>query len=232
MNDNDPTQYDACLQHYKATIMSADNEEVGRIMWRTVDRGQMYYGGLQDELEMSEYGGTELEQIGRNLFDRAGDFPFQRHGTFGAELSLSNFAVIAGDPRDFLDENMYIKPAYRGHGLGSWLLSQIFDHSSFEDIQFVFVWPTVLESEIQSREQVNGRQGSYLRVLKFFQKNGFRKVDRSTGILGYAVEYSEHDSRFLSMEDDKVDHLVDPASRAQQQHANTMAALARAFGQS
>ncbi|KDQ19626.1 hypothetical protein BOTBODRAFT_170690 [Botryobasidium botryosum FD-172 SS1] len=231
MNDDNPEEYDEWLEHYKATIIGADKEEVGRVMWRSVNRLLIYRGGLQDELEMSEYGGMELEHIGRKLFDKNGDFLHEDHGTFNAELNLSNFAVIAGDPCHSSGENMYIKPGYRGHGLGSWLLSQIYDHSSFEDISFAFVWPTVLDSEIQSCEQTEERQSSYCRVLKFFQKNGFRKVDQSSGILGYAIYWDDHVSRMLPMESDKVDHLIDPASQAERQNANAMAALARAFGQ-
>ncbi|KAF7357880.1 RNA polymerase II-associated protein [Mycena venus] len=83
----------------------------------------------------------------------------------------------------FLDE-FVIETAWRGRGLGSWLLPKLFDLENLLDAKFIFTRPDVLQytdSGFRYSPPPVGRaaEALFVRIVHFYETAGFRRVGNS-----------------------------------------------------
>ncbi|KAJ7028532.1 hypothetical protein C8F04DRAFT_1398873 [Mycena alexandri] len=119
-------------------------------------------------------------------------------------------------PQDFRNEpylvyleEFVIQPAWRGKGLGTWVLPKLFHLEALNGTQYIFTWPTVLG--YLEPPLVNGPFGNPTpaeqaawtikrdRIIRFYQKAGFRRLANSnffcfaknTSHLSYTIAIEE-----------------------------------------
>jgi GNAT superfamily N-acetyltransferase len=112
-------------------------------------------------------------------------------------LNLDTERVCPGRgwiPQDFKTEKyiayideFVLETPWRGGGLGSWLLLNLFHFERLGEVRFVFVRPDVLQytdSGLRYTPPPGGRaaEGLFARVVKFYERVG----DSSLGMRGYS----------------------------------------------
>ncbi|KAK7018862.1 hypothetical protein R3P38DRAFT_2538698, partial [Favolaschia claudopus] len=83
----------------------------------------------------------------------------------------------------FIDE-LVIADDWRGRGLGSWVLSKLFQLKELRGVHFIFTRPDVLyytESNFQYSPPPVGRAAEvlFLRIIGFYERAGFRRLGNS-----------------------------------------------------
>ncbi|KIK01630.1 hypothetical protein K443DRAFT_660590, partial [Laccaria amethystina LaAM-08-1] len=160
-------------------------------------------------LIISEQGGSDLEEFGRTLFNRANrgrlrekflSGPTMGTGVFGEELNNGSFALISNDDQ-YSRDDFLIKPEFRRQGIGSWALQELKRHGILFNIDFLFVEPVGTDITYQQRKDVMLIKSKHEQVMGLFHKAGFRRVGTSS-YLGYSLKDDNHPSRKLAMEDD------------------------------
>jgi len=160
---------------------------------------------MHEVFNVSERGGQELESFGMGLFTKLGSpdpaFYTGGNGVFGPEIATTSFALLCGDdPGEQERDFFYVKEDYRRRGVGTQALKELFKHKSLQNVQTLFVWPSVNEfPSLLRRTPVEEK--AYTAITKFFAKAGFRHV--GTGVnMAYMLHDDSHPSRLLSMADD------------------------------
>ncbi|KZT06743.1 uncharacterized protein LAESUDRAFT_725828 [Laetiporus sulphureus 93-53] len=203
--------FEPWLRYYKAKVETADwGKRVAQFSYRLINGN--FVEDYQEDLQMSEQGGQELEEIGGLLFDKRGALQTrwlngQEAGTkaFGPEISTTGvkIAVLSctDSPKgDFL----IVDQPFRHRGVASWALQTLFHMLHEEGVKFILTRPSV--PLISSNLQGSSAEAQLLRRnLAFVRKAGFRRVGTSP-IFGYFLQDDAHPSRSLPAEAD-----VDPA---------------------
>ncbi|EDR03184.1 uncharacterized protein LACBIDRAFT_307743 [Laccaria bicolor S238N-H82] len=206
-------EWEPWLKIYYIEIVTKDKgKKIGRFGLRSVQavaRTVSQYENLPYRLVASERGGSDLEAFGTTLFNEANrgrlreEFlsgPTKGTGVFGEELNYGSFAVISNDAQIAKDD-FFIKPEFRGQGIGSWALQELKRHATLHNIDFLFVEPGVTDITYQQRSDVALVNSKHARVKRFFRKAGFRRVGTSS-YFGYSLRNDKHPSRRLAIEDD------------------------------
>ncbi|KAJ6498746.1 hypothetical protein C8R45DRAFT_979699 [Mycena sanguinolenta] len=118
---------------------------------------------------------ADLANLAKLHFDNQG----RLHPGGGPSLAaFNNERYIA-----FIDEFL-IEKAWRGRGLGSWLLPRLFQFENLRGAQFIFTRPDVLhytDSDSRYSPPPVGRDGEalFLRIVRFYQRAGFCRLGNS-----------------------------------------------------
>jgi hypothetical protein len=82
----------------------------GNALWNNNPRTNPKDGNLKEELVTGDRKGT---------------------GVFRTELNKGSLAFISDDPQDAKDD-FFIRDEYRGRGIGTWALKQLFNHDTLK----------------------------------------------------------------------------------------------------
>ncbi|KAF8200037.1 hypothetical protein K438DRAFT_676713 [Mycena galopus ATCC 62051] len=101
-------------------------------------------------------------------------------------------------------QEISITNAWRGKGVGTWLLPRLFNLMALREIRHIFAWPTEITADnIGNRE----------RIIKMFRKVGFRRIGNSPFFcLAKDPEHPSHRT-----EDNTVFKELPPATTTQEQ---------------
>ncbi|KII83236.1 hypothetical protein PLICRDRAFT_455415 [Plicaturopsis crispa FD-325 SS-3] len=154
---------DPWLKAYFAKITTRDGELVGRLTYRIVDvpmlRGQ--YEGVHASAELSERGGSELEDLLGAMYDPSGrpkasffslhDGPDDSADGYKPDEDLLSFVLISGDAFEasVLDDEeyewedgFYVKEKFLEQGAGPWALKKVVSHRTVEYSNYIIARPT------------------------------------------------------------------------------------------
>ncbi|KAH9923864.1 uncharacterized protein B0H18DRAFT_450615 [Fomitopsis serialis] len=202
-------QFEPWLRYYKAKIETADGRQVAQLTYRVVNGN--YLEDFHEDLQMSEYGGQELEEIFTLLYENDGRLrdrwmTGRDAGTriFGPELSAkaTKIAVLSCVDKDPRGDFLMVHEDFRRHGIGQWALQALLQVLRDEGVKVVLTRPTAprLEPEYKGTPV----ETLYLRRnLRFARKAGFRRVGLSP-IFAYMATDSNHPSRQLPADGDTV----------------------------
>ncbi|KAJ7624140.1 hypothetical protein B0H17DRAFT_1188216 [Mycena rosella] len=142
-----------------------------------------------------EVGSVKIQVIDLSIVRRFGFFDCldeYSHELGKLALHFDDYGLLRPNsgcwrPADFYDEDyliylqeLILEPAWRGKGLGTWLLPNLFHLKQLNGANFIFTWPTVL-SHLEP-PSINGlfgvptpaEQAAWLtkrdRIIKFYQK--------------------------------------------------------------
>ncbi|KAJ7140500.1 hypothetical protein C8R43DRAFT_588573 [Mycena crocata] len=128
-------------------------------------------------------------------------------------------------------ELLEIEASWRGKGLGTWLVSQLFHLEALKQAKFMFTWPTVLMH--LEPPSVNGMFGDPTpeeearfiakrdRNIKFFQKIRFRRLANS--FFFCLAKNKSHPSHSISVDDDAPFKDLHPADTKEEEIRRYMA---------
>ncbi|KAL8286486.1 hypothetical protein RQP46_004503 [Phenoliferia psychrophenolica] len=224
--DDDATDIDPESEWLRRPVFVAyddKGDEVATIKLWVMDFWQLrssFYGEMDGPSD-------ECMQFGFTLFDERGytrkRFAKEGNACWGKEIS--------GKDKDltpvFYVEEIKVKPAHRGKGLGSWIVNEFLTSDEIANHlwtdrppEFLFAWPTILKGEHEddhinwydemrnpppaavreAREQVFVERRD--KVINFFRKSGFRRVG-DTAFFCIARD-AKHPSRKISAAQDAL----------------------------
>ncbi|KAF7979769.1 hypothetical protein HWV62_40792 [Athelia sp. TMB] len=186
LDDDDPW-----LKIYYVIIKTKSGERVGQFGYRVIDstarrpdpwmmvgNSVSQYYSLALHLKLSERGGQMLEDFGKALWNEnlphdpmdgglkdefvSGD----RKGTgvFGKEVNQGALAFFSDD-QQFSKDDFFIAEKYRGRGIGTWAMKQIFVHPSMRGVKFVYAEPWATRNK-----DATATEAANARVQRFFRK--------------------------------------------------------------
>ncbi|KAJ7162169.1 hypothetical protein C8R46DRAFT_345154 [Mycena filopes] len=103
----------------------------------------------------------------------------------------------------YIDE-VIIDEAWRGKGLGTWLIPKLFQLQNLRGAQFIFTWPSVLSRLEHGPTDTPAKKAAHyaksMRIIGFFQKVGFRRLGNS--LFFCLANDASHPSRSIPVEED------------------------------
>ncbi|KAH9838019.1 uncharacterized protein C8Q71DRAFT_755626 [Rhodofomes roseus] len=205
-------QFEPWLRYYKAKIETTDGRQVAQLTYRVVNGN--YVEDFQEDLQMSEYGGQELEEIFTLLYEKDGRLRDQwmageDAGTkiFGPEISAkaTKVAVLACVDKDPRGDFLMVHEEFRRNKIGQWALHALFQLLRDEGVKVVLTRPSV--PRLESSYKDTYVEGLLVRRnLAFTRKAGFRRVGASP-VFAYMPVDPEHPSRQLPADRDAVSFL-------------------------
>ncbi|KAE9404758.1 FMN-linked oxidoreductase [Gymnopus androsaceus JB14] len=192
------------LRSLKYSILLPSNQSVGEMIVQVIDRSEIYepfFDVLEDRSQ--ELGLFVL------LFDR-------EEGRLRADVLQAGTKCWNDEDADSMHlypmlyiEELVIEEEWRGKGVGSWAVPQLFETNEIEKLEacYIFTFPTVLnrlEPQIWFREPTKEETKAYNekkhRIIKFYRRIGFRRLGNSD-FFCFAKD-ATHRSRQIAPEDD------------------------------
>lgn len=205
-------QFEPWLRYYRAKIEAEDGRQVAQLTYRVVNGS--FVEDFHEDLQMSEYGGQELEEIFALLYENDGRLRDRwivgrEAGTkiFGPELSAkaTKVAVLSCIDKDPRGDFLMVHEDFRRHGVGQWAIQALLQVLRDEGVKILLTRPDTPRLDPNYKGSPVGTL--YLRRnLSFIRKAGFRRVGLSP-IFAYMATDPNHPSRQLP-----ADRDTDPAS--------------------
>ncbi|KZT71230.1 hypothetical protein DAEQUDRAFT_144566 [Daedalea quercina L-15889] len=200
-------QFEQWLRYYKAKIETADGKQVAQLAYRVVNGS--YVEDFHEDLQMSEYGAQELEEIFALLYEKDGRLrgkwiTGQEAGTkvFGPELSATGnkIAVLACVDKDPSGDFLMVQEDVRRREIGHWVLQVLLQILRDEGVKVVLTRPSV--PRVEPSYKGTPVEGLLLRRnLAFIRKAGFRRVGLSP-VMAYMAANPDHPSSRLPADRD------------------------------
>ncbi|EPS98174.1 hypothetical protein FOMPIDRAFT_1051754 [Fomitopsis schrenkii] len=200
-------QFESWLRYYKAKVETSEGIQVAQLAYRVVNGS--YVEDFHEDLQMSEYGAQELEEIYNVLYQKDGHLhgkwmvgPLVGTKVFGPELSAAGnkVAVLACVDKDPGGDFLMVHEQHRRLGIGHWVLQTILQVLHEEGVKVVLTRPAV--PRVVPDYKGTPVEGLLLRRnLAFVRKAGFRRVGLSP-VMAYIAADPSHPSHQLSVDGD------------------------------
>ncbi|KAJ7162165.1 hypothetical protein C8R46DRAFT_1353178 [Mycena filopes] len=215
---------------------------------------QLYFAIVYVKIEHSTAGGgttevgtVQIQVIDIAMTNRNGGF-FECVDEYARELGqLALYFDAYGrlqpnrgcwQPRDFKNERhlvyiqeLDIEPAWRGKGLGAWVLRTLLNLPALQGARYLFTWPTVLlRFEPMSANGPFGdptptEQAAFLKkrdgIIQFYRKVGFRRL--ANGHFFCWAKNRSHASHAISIEEGAPFEELPPPTTEEEAHRRYMA---------
>ncbi|KAJ7902320.1 hypothetical protein B0H13DRAFT_2026421 [Mycena leptocephala] len=226
----------ACKLHgVRLRVSGENNDDSDEELDGDLDTSNIYAARKKLEIKIEHTQAEKTVDIGYIKIQRIDILKTRLIGFFDC---LDEYSHELGNAADFQNERylvyiqeLVIEQAWRGKGVGTWVLPRLFDLVVLKGARYIFTWPTVM-SHLEP-PLVNGlfgdptpaEEAAWLmkrdRIIRFYQKVGFRRLANS--FFFCLAKNTSHPSHSVPIEEDAPLEKLPPPDTEEEERRRDMA---------